>query len=61
MARENAGRAAVRGFLAAQGPGPRGTHRPLLTCVDGLVFDRLVDGGDVGERDARGLVAAALR
>jgi DNA-binding transcriptional regulator YbjK len=60
--RENAARAAVRDFLAAQGvPDPEERTVTLLTCVDGLVFDRLVNGGDVGEREVRGLVAAALR
>ncbi len=34
----------------------------LLTCVDGLVFGRLVSGGDaVPEEEIRGLVASALR
>jgi hypothetical protein len=33
----------------------------LLTCVDGLVFDRLVSGGSVSDGEIRGLVGAALR
>ncbi|MFD7922309.1 TetR/AcrR family transcriptional regulator [Streptomyces sp. NPDC059740] len=62
LPRENAGREAVRSFLAARGV-PDSEHRAhtLLTCVDGLVFDRLVCGGDVPREDLEGLVAAALR
>ncbi|WP_445194839.1 hypothetical protein [Streptomyces sp. CB02009] len=37
------------------------TRAALLTCVDGLVFDRLVNGGDVPREALDGLVAAALR
>ncbi|MBV6700469.1 TetR/AcrR family transcriptional regulator [Kitasatospora aureofaciens] len=60
--RENAGRAAVRAFLAEQGVAdPDGRTTTLLACVDGLVFDRLVGGGEVGADEIRGLVAAALR
>ncbi|UQW99443.1 TetR family transcriptional regulator C-terminal domain-containing protein [Streptomyces sp. RerS4] len=60
--RENAGREAVRLFLAGQGVTDveNRTHT-LLTCVDGLVFDRLVNGGDVPREALQGLVAAALR
>ncbi|MFH8729005.1 TetR/AcrR family transcriptional regulator [Streptomyces termitum] len=60
--RENAGREAVRLFLAGQGVADveSRTHT-LLTCVDGLVFDRLVNGGDVPREALEGLVAAALR
>ncbi|MGZ9929296.1 TetR/AcrR family transcriptional regulator [Streptomyces sp. NC-S4] len=62
--RENAGREAVRLFLA--GHGVRATDvenrtHTLLTCLDGLVFDRLVGGGDVPREALEGLVAAALR
>ncbi|MGV9345563.1 TetR/AcrR family transcriptional regulator [Streptomyces spiralis] len=60
--RENAGRDVVRAFLAAQGVGDAEDRTvTLLTCVDGLVFDRLVNGGSVSPGDVRGLVAAALR
>jgi DNA-binding transcriptional regulator YbjK len=60
--RENAGREAVRRFLAAHGVTDveNRTHT-LLTCIDGLVFDRLVSGGDVPREALEGLVAAALR
>ncbi|MFE6196070.1 TetR/AcrR family transcriptional regulator [Streptomyces sp. NPDC057838] len=60
--RENAGHRAVRQFLAAHGVTDveRRTHT-LLTCVDGLVFDRLVSGGEVSRDALEGLVAAALR
>ncbi|MEU2751466.1 TetR family transcriptional regulator C-terminal domain-containing protein [Streptomyces collinus] len=60
--RENAGREAVRLFLAGQGVTDveNRTHT-LLTCIDGLVFDRLVSGGEVLREPLEGLVAAALR
>ncbi|MFE2478015.1 TetR family transcriptional regulator C-terminal domain-containing protein [Streptomyces sp. NPDC059389] len=60
--RENAGREAVRLFLTAHGvtDAENRTHT-LLTCIDGLVFDRLVNGGDVQREALEGLVAAALR
>ncbi|MGW5564541.1 TetR family transcriptional regulator C-terminal domain-containing protein, partial [Streptomyces tendae] len=60
--RENAGREAVRLFLAEHGVTDveNRTHT-LLTCVDGLVFDRLVNGGEVRREALEGLVAAALR
>ena len=60
--RENAGREAVRLFLAGHGVTDveNRTHT-LLTCVDGLVFDRLVSGGEVRREALEGLVAAALR
>ncbi|MFG2793376.1 TetR/AcrR family transcriptional regulator [Streptomyces sp. NPDC048419] len=60
--RENAGRDAVRLFLAAHGVTDidNRTHT-LLTCIDGLVFDRLVSGGEVPREALEGLVAAALR
>ncbi|WP_251095980.1 TetR family transcriptional regulator C-terminal domain-containing protein [Streptomyces sp. Caat 7-52] len=60
--RENAGREAVREFLAAHGVTDveNRTHI-LLTCLDGLVFDRLVSGGEVPREALEGLVAAALR
>ncbi|MFJ6774317.1 TetR/AcrR family transcriptional regulator [Kitasatospora sp. NPDC091257] len=60
--RENAGRAAVRDFLAAQGVAdPDGRTAVLLACVDGLVFEHLVGGGEPGADAIQGLVAAALR
>ncbi|WP_031161236.1 TetR/AcrR family transcriptional regulator [Streptomyces durhamensis] len=60
--RENQARQAVCEFLAAQGVAdPDARTVTLLTCVDGLVFDRLVNGGSVCEEEVRGLVAAALR
>ncbi len=60
--RENAGRDVVRAFLAAQGVADAEERTvTLLTCVDGLVFDRLVNGGRVAPGDVHGLVAAALR
>ncbi|MFI9363250.1 TetR/AcrR family transcriptional regulator [Kitasatospora sp. NPDC053057] len=60
--RENAGRAVVRAFLADQGVAdPDGRTATLLACIDGLVFDRLVGGGETGADELQGLVAAALR
>lgn len=60
--RENLARQAVQDFLAAQGVKDAEERTiTLLTCVDGLVFDRLVNGGSVSEREIRGLVSAALR
>ncbi|WP_078656636.1 TetR/AcrR family transcriptional regulator [Kitasatospora aureofaciens] len=60
--RENAGRAVVRAFLADQGVAdPDGRTATLLACIDGLVFDRLVGGGETGVDELQGLVAAALR
>lgn len=60
--RENAGRAVVRTFLAEQGVAdPDGRTATLLACIDGLVFDRLVGGGETGADELQGLVAAALR
>ncbi|MEU2155580.1 TetR family transcriptional regulator C-terminal domain-containing protein [Streptomyces sp. NPDC019396] len=60
--RENAGRQVVHDFLAARGRVDAAERAvTLLTCVDGLVFDRLVGGGGVSEQEIRGLVAAALR
>ncbi|WP_030061687.1 TetR/AcrR family transcriptional regulator [Streptomyces novaecaesareae] len=60
--RENAGRAAVRAFLVERGvPDPDRRTGTLLACVDGLVFDRLVGGGEPGADEIEGLVAAALR
>ncbi|MFF2662297.1 hypothetical protein ACFVUH_33675 [Kitasatospora sp. NPDC058032] len=35
--------------------------RIAATCIDGLVFDRLVSGGGVPREALEGLVAAALR
>ncbi|MFI9321926.1 TetR/AcrR family transcriptional regulator [Kitasatospora aureofaciens] len=60
--RENAGRAVVRAFLADQGVAdPDGRTATLLACIDGLVFDRLVGGGEAGVDELQGLVSAALR
>jgi DNA-binding transcriptional regulator YbjK len=60
--RENAGRQVVRDFLAEHGVTDAEDRTvTLLTCVDGLVFDRLVNGGSVSSQEIRGLVAAALR
>ncbi|MFK4071718.1 TetR/AcrR family transcriptional regulator [Streptomyces sp. NPDC029674] len=60
--RENAGREAVRQFLAARGvPDVENRAHTLLTCLDGLVFDRLVNGGEVSREALEGLIAAALR
>ncbi|WP_033215483.1 TetR/AcrR family transcriptional regulator [Kitasatospora phosalacinea] len=60
--RENAGRESVRLFLAAHGVADVETRgRVLLSCVDGLVFDALVNGGEVPREAVEGLVAAALR
>ncbi|MEU7301296.1 TetR family transcriptional regulator C-terminal domain-containing protein [Streptomyces sp. NPDC007206] len=60
--RDNVARRAVSDFLAAQGVAePEQRTVTLLTCVDGLVFDRLVNGGSVSEEEIRGLVTAALR
>ncbi|MFF3088069.1 TetR/AcrR family transcriptional regulator [Streptomyces nojiriensis] len=62
--RENVGREAVRLFLAGHGVRvtdvENRTHT-LLTCIDGLVFDRLVAGGEVPREALEGLVVAALR
>ncbi|MFC8917755.1 TetR/AcrR family transcriptional regulator [Streptomyces sp. NPDC057116] len=60
--RENAGREAVRAFLAGQGVTDVDTRtHTLLTCIDGLVFDGLVNAGEVPREALEGLVAAALR
>ncbi|MFJ8011318.1 TetR/AcrR family transcriptional regulator [Streptomyces sp. NPDC096339] len=60
--RENAGREAVRSFLSAHHvTDVESRTHTLLTCVDGLVFDRLVSGGEVPREALEGLVAAALR
>ncbi|GAA3788811.1 TetR family transcriptional regulator C-terminal domain-containing protein [Streptomyces phyllanthi] len=60
--RDNAGRQVVHDFLTAQGLVDADARTiTLLTCVDGLVFDRLVNGGSVSDGEIRGLVAAALR
>ncbi|MGW0534752.1 TetR/AcrR family transcriptional regulator [Streptomyces sp. NPDC003032] len=59
--RENAGREAVRSFLAGHGVTDveNRTHT-LLSCIDGLIFDRLVCGGEVPPEALESLVAAAL-
>jgi DNA-binding transcriptional regulator YbjK len=60
--RENAARDAVRAFLAAQGhPDAEERTLTLLTSVDGLVFDRLVNGGAVSEGEIRRLVSGAVQ
>ncbi|MDK0523786.1 TetR family transcriptional regulator C-terminal domain-containing protein [Streptomyces sp. ML-6] len=60
--RRNAAREIVREFLDARGVADaEGRTLTLLACVDGLVFDRLVSGGDVPGGEIEGLVAAALR
>ncbi|MFJ2905940.1 TetR/AcrR family transcriptional regulator [Streptomyces sp. NPDC087212] len=60
--RENAGREAVRRFLAEHGaPDVENRTHTLLTCIDGLVFDRLVSGGEIPREALEGLVTAALR
>ncbi|MFI7339838.1 TetR/AcrR family transcriptional regulator [Streptomyces sp. NPDC050085] len=59
--RENAGREAVRLFLAERGvPNVDSRTHTLLTCIDGLILDRLVNGGDVPREALEGLVVAAL-
>ena len=60
--RENAGRETVRQFLTTHGVTDveNRTHA-LLTCIDGLILDRLVSGGEVPRAALEGLVAAALR
>ncbi|WP_436736015.1 TetR/AcrR family transcriptional regulator [Streptomyces sp. BBFR102] len=60
--RENGAREAVLQFLVKSGVADaRSRTDTLLTCVDGLVFDRLVNGGEVRREALDGLVAAALR
>ncbi|MFJ1750615.1 TetR/AcrR family transcriptional regulator [Streptomyces sp. NPDC088116] len=60
--RRNAARQAVDDFFTAHGVTDAEDRTvTLLTCVDGLVFDRLVGGGTVSDHEIRGLVAAALR
>ncbi|MGD6747322.1 TetR/AcrR family transcriptional regulator [Streptomyces sp. BH106] len=60
--RENAGREAVRTFLTAHGaPDVETRTHTLLSCIDGLIFDRLVSGGEVPREALEGLVTAALR
>lgn len=61
MPRENAARRAVRNFLAERGLEDAESRTVmLLTCVDGLVFARLVNGGQVSAEEIHRLVAAAL-
>ncbi|WP_328946647.1 TetR family transcriptional regulator C-terminal domain-containing protein [Streptomyces sp. NBC_00250] len=60
--RDNAGRRLVEAFLVAHGVADAGERTvTLLTCVDGLVFDRLVNGGTVSAGEVGRLVAAATR
>ncbi|MFD4372440.1 TetR/AcrR family transcriptional regulator [Streptomyces sp. NPDC058486] len=60
--RENAAREAVRHFLSAHGVQDveNRTHT-LLTCIDGLIFDHLLTGGEVPREALEGLLTAALR
>ncbi|GAA2783268.1 TetR/AcrR family transcriptional regulator [Kitasatospora paracochleata] len=59
--RANAARSAVEAFLAAHGvTDPEGRTITLLTCVDGLLFDRLINGGTISPDDVIPLVTAAL-
>ncbi|MFG2982757.1 TetR family transcriptional regulator C-terminal domain-containing protein [Streptomyces sp. NPDC048258] len=60
--RDNAGRDAVRAFVAAHGaPDPDARTLTLLACVDGLILDSLLTGAPVSRDALQGLVAAALR
>lgn len=60
--RENAGREVARVFLAAHGaPDIEARTQTLLACVDGLVFEHLLQGTPVPREALEGLVAAALR
>lgn len=60
--REKAAGDAVRAFLDAHGVADaEDCTLTLPACVDGLVFDRLLSGGRVSEREIRGLVETALR
>lgn len=60
--RENAARDVMRDFLARQGVADPGARTlTLLACVDGLVFDRLVGGGQVSEEEIASLVTAAVQ
>ncbi|MDV5142972.1 TetR family transcriptional regulator C-terminal domain-containing protein [Streptomyces sp. SBC-4] len=60
--RDNTASEAVRAFLAAHGLTDAEERTvTLLTCVDGLVFDRLINGGPVTEKEITTLVTAALR
>ncbi|MFI0975787.1 TetR/AcrR family transcriptional regulator [Streptomyces sp. NPDC021093] len=64
LPRENAGREKVRLFLAEHGVPQtelESRSHTLLACIDGLVFDRLVSGGEVPREALDLLVAAALR
>ncbi|MEV7794834.1 TetR family transcriptional regulator C-terminal domain-containing protein [Streptomyces sp. NPDC087512] len=59
--RRNTGRQVVQDFLTAQGvPDAENRTITLLTCVDGLVFDRLVGGGAVSPEEIERLLTAAL-
>lgn len=60
--RQNAGRQVVHDFLAAQGLADAEDRTvTLLTCVDGLIFDRLINGGSVSRQEIRRMVTTALR
>lgn len=62
LPRENAARDVVRAFLSGHRVADAEERTlTLLACVDGLVFDRLVNGGEVPDEELRGLVDAALR
>ncbi|MEV4426322.1 TetR/AcrR family transcriptional regulator [Streptomyces sp. R-07] len=59
--RDNAARQSVEDLLTAHGvTDARERTVTLLRCVDGLVFDRLVNGGTVPAEEIRRLVTAAL-
>ncbi|GAU67535.1 putative TetR family transcriptional regulator [Streptomyces sp. NBRC 110611] len=63
VSRRNVARQVVRDFLAAQGLTDADERTvTLLTCVDGLIFDRLVGGGggSVSAAEIHRLVTAAL-
>ncbi|MHC3470733.1 TetR/AcrR family transcriptional regulator [Streptomyces sp. 7R007] len=60
--RHNAGRQLVHDFLTAHGvPDPEARTVTLLTCIDGMVFDHLVNGGKPSAIQIRTLVAQTLR
>ncbi|MFF9209223.1 MULTISPECIES: TetR/AcrR family transcriptional regulator [unclassified Streptomyces] len=62
LPRENPGRDLVRAFVAAHGHADAEERTlTLLTCVDGLVFDRLVNDRAVSAQEIRRLVDTALR
>lgn len=59
--RENSARQVVHDFLTAHSlTDAEDRTIALLTCVDGVVFDRLVNGGGVSDQEIHRLVTAAL-